>query len=84
MDGSDSHYAVSSAELRDFVERIEKSRALQADEKQVEKDIFAELKSRGYMARPVRTVIKMRARKPDDLAEEQAILELYKTALGMG
>ncbi|HOZ32859.1 MAG TPA: DUF2312 domain-containing protein [Tabrizicola sp.] len=87
MDGSsgiDTAAEVSAAELRQFVERIEASRARQADEKEVEKEIFAELKGRGYMSRPVRTVIKERAMKPDALAEEQAVLEMYRAALGMG
>lgn len=87
MDGSsgiDMAAEVSAAELRQFVERIEASRARQADEKEVEKEIFAELKGRGYMSRPVRTVIKERAMKPDALAEEQAVLEMYRAALGMG
>ncbi len=87
MDGSsgiDTAAEVSAAELRQFVERIEASRARQADEKEVEKEIFAELKGRGYMSRPVRTVIKERAMNPDALAEEQAVLEMYRAALGMG
>jgi uncharacterized protein (UPF0335 family) len=28
-------------------------------------------------------VIALRKRKPDDIAEEEAVLEMYKTALGM-
>ena len=83
MDGSDTHYAVSSAELRSFVERIEQLRSEQADIKEQEKEVFAELKGRGYMSRPVRTLIALRKRKPDDVAEEEAILEMYKAALGM-
>ena len=82
MDGSNIA-AVSAAELRAFVERIEHSRALQADEKEAEKEIFAELAGRGYMKRPVRTIIKLRAEKPDDRAEYESVLDLYKAALGM-
>ena len=82
MDGSNIA-AVTAAELRAFVERIEHSRALQADEKEVEKEIFAELAGRGYMKRPVRTIIKLRAEKPDDRAEYESVLDLYKSALGM-
>ncbi len=82
MDGS-SMEAVTAAELGAFIERIEASRARQADEKAVEKEIFAEMKARGYMTRPVRTIIKERAMRPDDLAEQQAVLEVYKAALGM-
>ena len=86
MDGSrmtDTDYAGSQAELRDFIERIEASRARQADEKAVEKDIFEEMSWRGYAKRPIRTLIKLRAEDPAKRAENEAILDLYKTALGM-
>ena len=86
MDGSamrDEALAVSAAELTQFIERIEASRARQAAEKSVEKEIFDELKGRGYMKRPVRTIIKERAADPEKLAEEQAVLDLYRSALGM-
>lgn len=82
MDGSNME-AVTAAELRAFIERIERLRAEQADLKEHEKEVFAEMKGRGYMTRPVRTIIKQRAADPAKLAEEQAVLELYKAALGM-
>lgn len=82
MDGSNID-AVTAAELRAFIERVEKLRAEQADLKQAEKEVFAEAKGRGYMTRPIRTILKERATAPDKLAEEQAVLELYKAALGM-
>lgn len=82
MDGSNIE-AVTAAELRAFVERIEQLRAEQADLKEAEKEVFAEAKGRGYMTRPIRTVIKLRAADPQKLAEEEAVLEVYKAALGM-
>lgn len=82
MDGSNME-AVTGAELAAFVERIEASRARQADEKAEEKEIFAEMKGRGYMTRPVRTLLKMRAEDPAKRAENEAVLEMYKAALGM-
>lgn len=82
MDGSNM-LEVTAAELRAFVERIERVRAEQADLKEAEKEIFAEMKGRGYMTRPVRTIIKQRAADPQKLAEEEAVLEVYKAALGM-
>lgn len=82
MDGSNID-AVTAAELRAFIERIEQLRAEQADLKEAEKEVFAEAKGRGYMTRPIRTIIKQRATAPDKLAEEEAVLELYKAALGM-
>jgi uncharacterized protein (UPF0335 family) len=87
MDGSkintDGAYSVTADQLRAFIERIEFVRAEQAESKEREKEIFAEMKGAGYMTRPVRTIIKLRAQNPDDRAEEAAVLEMYKSALGM-
>ena len=82
MDGSNIE-AVTAAELRAFIERIEQLRAEQAAVKDQEKEVFAEIKARGYMTRPIRTIIKRRAAQPDKLAEEEAVLEVYMAALGM-
>lgn len=83
MDGSQMQYEVTADELRTFIERLEQLRAKQADLKEAEKEVFAEIKSRGYMTRPIRTLLKIRAADPDKLAEDEAVLELYKNALGM-
>lgn len=82
MDGSNIE-AVTAAELRAFIERIERLRAEIADIKAQEKEVFEELSGRGYMKRPVRTILKRRAADPDKLAEEEAVLEVYMAALGM-
>jgi uncharacterized protein (UPF0335 family) len=82
MDGSNIE-AVTAAELRAFIERIEELRAEQADLKAQEKGVFEEMKGRGYMTRPIRTIIKDRAEAPDKRAEFEAVLEVYKAALGM-
>ena len=85
MDGSTigASYRVTGDDLRQFIERIERLRSEQAELKALEKEVFAEIKSRGYMTRPIRTLIKLRARDKDDVAEEEAILDMYKEALGM-
>ena len=44
---------------------------------------MAEAKGRGYDAKILRKVIALRKRSANDIAEEEAVLELYKTALGM-
>lgn len=86
MDGSGLRDVVaeaSAAELRQFIERIEAVRARIADEKAAEKEIFEDLAGHGYLKRPVRTILKERAADPEKLAEEAAVLALYKSALGM-
>lgn len=80
MDGSN---ITAQTQLRQIVERIEQLRAEQADLKEAEKEVFAEAKAMGFMTRPVRSLIKLRAMDPDKRAEEEAVLEMYKDAVGM-
>ena len=77
------NYAVSSDELRQFIERAEQLASEKKDIAEQEKELFAEAKGRGYDTKVMRKVIALRKRKPDDLAEEEAVLEMYKQALGM-
>lgn len=76
--------AATAAELRQFIERYEQLEAEKADVAQQQKDLMAEAKGRGYDTRVMRKVVALRKRKPDEIAEEEAVLELYKQALGMG
>jgi uncharacterized protein (UPF0335 family) len=70
-------------ELRQFIERAETLAGEKSDIADQEKELFAEMKGRGYDTKIVRKVIARRKRKPDDIAEEEAILEMYLSALGM-
>ena len=76
-------YAVTADELRQFVERAEQLAVEKKDIAEQEKELFAEAKGRGYDTKVMRKIIALRRRKPDDIAEEEAVLELYKAALGM-
>jgi uncharacterized protein (UPF0335 family) len=76
-------YGVTADELRQFIERFEQLEAEKADIASQQKDLMAEAKGRGYDTRVMRKLITLRKRKPADLAEEEAVLEMYKAALGM-
>ena len=76
-------YAVTADELRQFIERYERLDAEKADIADQQKEVMAEAKGRGYDTSAMRKIIAMRKRDKDDLAEEEAILEMYKSALGM-
>ena len=76
-------YTVTADELRQFIERFEQLEAEKADVAEQQKELMAEAKGRGYDTRVMRKVIALRKRKPDDIAEEEAILDMYKAALGM-
>lgn len=74
---------VAAEELKQFIERIERleeeKKALSADIR----DVYAELKGRGFDSKAVRTIVRIRAKDASERQEEEAILELYLQALGM-
>jgi uncharacterized protein (UPF0335 family) len=76
-------YAVTADELRQFIERFEQLESEKNDVAEQQKELMAEAKGRGYDTKVMRKVIALRRRKPDEIAEEEAVLELYKSALGM-
>jgi len=48
-----------------------------------QKEVMAEAKGRGYDTKVLRKVVALRKRDANDLAEEEAVLDMYKSALGM-
>jgi uncharacterized protein (UPF0335 family) len=70
-------------EIRQFIERFESLEAQKKDLMEEMKEVMAEAKGRGYDTRILKKIIAIRKRDKDDIAEEEAILELYKQALGM-
>ncbi|MGH1578731.1 DUF2312 domain-containing protein [Planktotalea sp.] len=80
---SDTSYRVTADELRQFIERLERLDQEKKDLAEQSKEVLAEAKSRGYDTKVIRKVIALRKREPDDIAEEEAVLEMYKEALGM-
>ena len=83
MSEIDSSYRVTADELRQFIERIERLDAEKKDLAEQQKEVMAEAKGRGYDTKVMRKLITMRKRDKDDIAEEEALLEMYKEALGM-
>jgi len=80
---SDTSYSVTAEELRQFIERFERLEAEKKDITDQQKEVMAEAKGRGYDTGVMRKVIALRKRDKDDIAEEEAVLEMYKQALGM-
>ena len=76
-------YKVTAGELRQFVERMERLEAEKKDVADQQKEVLAEARARGYDVKVLRKLIALRKREPSEVSEEEAILELYKDALGM-
>ncbi|MBC9248197.1 DUF2312 domain-containing protein [Paracoccus sp. 11-3] len=80
----DHAYSVAADELRQFIEQFEQLEAEKKDIAERQKEVMAEAKARGYDTKVMKKIVALRKRDRDDVAEEEAILEMYKTALGMG
>ena len=74
---------VTGAELRQFVEHYELLELEKTDIADAQKEVMAEARGRGYDTKALRKIIALRKREADDIAEENAVLEMYCEALGM-
>lgn len=78
-----AQYRVTVGELRSFVERserlIEEKKAI-ADQ---QAEVMASAKARGYDVKALRKLIALRAKDPQQISEEEAVLQLYCDALDM-
>lgn len=74
---------VTAAELRQFIERWERLDAEKKGLAEQQKEVMAEAKAHGYDTKVMRKVIALRKRDKDDIAEEEAVLEMYRWALGL-
>ena len=70
-------------QLRQIVERIER---LEEEKKGIAddiRDVYAEAKSRGYDAKIMRQIVRLRKMETHDRQEMEAILDTYKAALNL-
>lgn len=82
-DVTTSSEAISAGQLRALIERIE---TLEEEKREVAeqiKDVYAEAKAHGYDTKILRKVIGLRRKDPDERAEEETLLDVYLSALGM-
>lgn len=74
---------VHAPQLRQIVERIERLEEEKAEIAEQIKEVYAEAKGNGFDTKTLRKVIALRKKKPDERSEEESMLDLYLSALGM-
>lgn len=83
MDNQVGVGGIAEERLRSVIERVERLneevKALKADIK----DVFTEAKSAGFDVKVLRLIIKLRALDPAEVQEQDALLDLYRRALGV-
>jgi uncharacterized protein (UPF0335 family) len=75
--------SIAADELRLLIERIER---LEEEKKAIAddvKDVYGEAKARGYDAKIMRQIVRLRKMETHDRQEMEAILDTYKAALGL-
>lgn len=74
---------IAKDHLKSFVQRIEKlDEELDATNGD-KKEVYAEAKSSGFDVKALKEVVRLRRQDPAERAEFEAIVDLYKHALGM-
>ena len=76
-------YEITAAELRQYIERIE---TLEDEKKGIADDIksvYSEAKGQGYDTKIVKQIIRLRRMEKAARDEEEALLDTYKSALGL-
>ncbi|MBX3549618.1 MAG: DUF2312 domain-containing protein [Xanthobacteraceae bacterium] len=74
----------AKSQLKALVERIER---LEEEKKALADDIrevYGEAKANGFDTKALRAVVRMRGQEPAERQEFEAIVELYRDALGIG
>jgi uncharacterized protein (UPF0335 family) len=74
---------VTADQLRLFIERIER---LEEEKKGIAddiRDVYSEAKSNGYDSKIMRQIVRLRKMNHDDRMEMEAVLDTYKSALGL-
>jgi uncharacterized protein (UPF0335 family) len=73
---------VAGERLRLFLERVER---LEEEKKEIAdqvKEVYAEAKGEGYDTKVMRQIIRLRKMDSADRQEQEALLELYLSAIG--
>ncbi len=75
--------SVAQDQLRAFIERIERMEEEKASIAADIKEIYAEAKGNGFDTKILRKIVSIRKMDANERMEQEALLELYLSALGM-
>jgi len=74
---------IAKEQLAQFISRIERLEAEKSDLAEDIKEIYDEAKGTGFDVKIMRQIIKIKRQDKAKLAEQEAILDLYRQALGL-
>jgi uncharacterized protein (UPF0335 family) len=74
---------IAGEQLRALIERIERLEEEKKDVQDQIKEVFSEAKGVGFDVRIMRQLLRLRKLRDVDRSEQEELLEIYKTAIGM-
>lgn len=74
---------VSGDRLKTFIERLERMEEEKSAVAEQMKDTMAEAKAVGFDTKTIRTILKLRKMDRDKRREEEELLDIYLSAIGM-
>jgi uncharacterized protein (UPF0335 family) len=74
---------IAGEQLRAFIERIERLEEEKKDVQDQIKEVFSEAKGAGFDVRIMRQLLRLRKLRDVDRSEQEELLEIYKSAIGM-
>ena len=75
--------SVAQDQIKAFIERIERLEEEKAAIAGDIKEVYAEAKGNGFDTKVLRKIVSIRKQDQNERMEQEALLELYMTALGM-
>lgn len=74
--------ATAQTQLKTIIERVERLEVEKSEIAEQIKEVFAEAKGNGFDVKVLRKVIRLRKQDRAKRSEEEAIMDLYLSALG--
>jgi uncharacterized protein (UPF0335 family) len=75
--------SIAGEELKAFIERIERLEEEKAALAGDLRDVYSEAKANGFDTKIMRKIVSLRRKNHAERQEEEALMELYLSALGM-
>lgn len=74
---------IAGKRLKAFIERVERLEQEKSELADDIKDVYAEAKGVGFDTKTIRKLVRLRKMDAEKRREEDELLELYKTAIGL-
>ncbi len=74
---------ITKEQLEQYILRLERLDEEKANVMEDIKEVTAEAKNNGFDVKTIKKILKIRKANKNDLAEEEALLDLYRSVLGV-